>query len=456
MKFQTINPATEEVIDEFDMIATEDALTVVGELHEGFKAWKKQSLKERARRFRALADVLRNDLEYHARLITREMGKPIRQSRAEVEKCAWCAEVYAQMGPGWLAEEILQADGKSHRLCYEPLGVILAVMPWNFPYWQVIRFAAPSILAGNVTLLKHANNVSQCALAIENAFQEAGFSENVFRAVMADHETVGELIASDLIAGVSLTGSTRAGAHVGAAAGGAIKKVVLELGGSDPFIVLENSDIALAAKNANWGRMMNAGQSCIAAKRFIVRKEIAREFTRAFAEHAEKMIVGDPMDEATEMGPLVNQKGREEIERQVREAVDSGAKIVTGGMRLERKGYFYLPTILTSTTADMACRREELFGPVAVVVEVVSDEEAVAIANDSEFGLGGSVWTKDIERGERIARQLEAGTVFVNSIVKSDPRLPFGGIKKSGIGRELAHLGMREFVNIKSLNIYDQ
>jgi succinate-semialdehyde dehydrogenase/glutarate-semialdehyde dehydrogenase len=333
--------------------------------------------------------------------------------------------------------------------------VILSIMPWNFPFWQVLRCGIPTVIAGNISILKHSNTVPQCALAIEEAFKAARFPENIFRTVVTDHGTVAELVESEIIRGISFTGSTEAGAKVAELAGKHLKKMVLELGGSDPFIVLGDADIEFSAKNAVLGRNINTGQSCIAAKRFIVAQEIIAEFSKKFVELTAKLTVGNPMDENTNIGPLANAEGLEKLEKQVNDAVNKGAKILTGGKRLNRNGYFYEPTILTNTTPDMKVVSEEVFGPVAPIIVAKNENEAITLANSTKFGLGGSVWTKDIVRGEQIAKRIESGTVFINSITKSDPRMPFGGVKKSGIGRELAKLGLKEFVNIKGLNVYE-
>ena len=455
MKFQTINPSTEEVITEHEIIPKDKVLEIARNSKTAFNEWKQLDISERADYFRRLAQVLRNNKERYAKLMTLEMGKPIRQSLTEVEKCAWSAEIYADTAGKWLEEEIVHADGKKHIVAFEPLGCILSIMPWNFPFWQAFRFAIPTLIAGNVSILKHSNVVPQCALAIEEAFNEAGFPSYVFKTVITDHETVAELIKSDLTQGVSLTGSTSAGARVAELAGRNLKKVVLELGGSDPFIVLDDADVEFAAKSAVSGRTMNSGQSCIAAKRFIVMKSVADEFSRIFAVATNALIVDDPMDMKTDVGPLVNKDGLTQIEMQVHDAVGKGAMILAGGKRLERKGYFYKPTVLSNIKNNMKVVTEEVFGPVAPIIIVNDEEEAIKVANNSEFGLGASIWTSDEAKGLEIAKKIEAGDVFINSIVKSDPRMPFGGIKKSGIGRELSKYGLREFVNIKGINVYE-
>ncbi|WP_455391609.1 NAD-dependent succinate-semialdehyde dehydrogenase [[Eubacterium] cellulosolvens] len=455
MKFKTINPATEEVNAEYETMSREEVMDIVKECNFAFQSWKKIPIQERIGHIPNLAGELRANIDEFARLITVEMGKPIKESKAEVEKCAWTAEVYAENAEAWLAEEAVDADGKAHRVLYQPLGVILSIMPWNFPFWQALRFAIPTLIAGNVSILKHSNTVPECALAIEKLFMTAGFPENVFRTVLADHGTVAELMASDIIRGVSFTGSTEAGTRIAEQAGKYLKKVVLELGGSDPFIVLEDADIELAAKNAVLGRTISTGQSCIAAKRFIIHEGIAEEFSKRFAELMAELPLGDPLDDRTKIGPLVTAEALQKVEGQVEDAVNKGAIILAGGKRIGDKGYFYAPTVLTNTTSTMKVVTEEVFAPVAPVIVVKDEAEAIKVANSSEFGLGGSVWTSDLKRGERLAREIEAGAVFVNNITKSDPRMPFGGIKKSGIGRELSKFSLKEFVNIKGLNIYE-
>ncbi len=453
--FKTINPATEQVIDEYEIMPKEQVIYVAKDVNAAFRDWKQLDVSERAEHFRKLAKVLRDNKEKYAKLMTIEMGKPIKQSLAEVEKCAWTCEVYADNAAKWLEEETVQADGKLHKIVFEPLGAILSIMPWNFPFWQAFRFGIPTLIAGNTSVLKHSNQVPQCALAIEESFKLAGFPENIFRTVITNHESVAELVKSDLIQGVSLTGSTAAGSKIAELAGKNPKKVVLELGGSDPFIVLEDADVDFAAKNAVSGRTLNSGQSCIAAKRFIVIKNIADEFSKRFTGYTEKLIVDDPMKMETDVGPLVNEDGLKAIESQVQDAVMKGATILAGGIRLDRKGYFYKPTVLTNTKPNMKVVSEEVFGPVAPVIVVKNVEEAVKVANNSEYGLGASIWTKDENNGLEIARKLEVGDVFINSVVKSDPRMPFGGVKKSGIGRELSKYGLKEFVNIKGINVYE-
>lgn len=455
MKFTTVNPATGKVLQEYETMSREEVFAIGEAAQAAFRKWRALTIPERAPLFRRLAAVLREGGDGYAETITTEMGKPITESRAEVEKCAWAAEVYAEKAEEWLADESFEADGKAHVVTYQPLGVILSIMPWNFPFWQAFRFAIPTLMAGNVSILKHSNTVPESALAIEAAFGKAGFPENTFRAILADHETVAALVASNLIQGVSLTGSTGAGMRIGELAGRHLKKVVLELGGSDPFIVLEDADLDLAASKAAAARAQNTGQSCIAAKRFIVHERVADAFAEKLATEMGRLVVGDPMDEKTQVGPLVNADAAEDMAALVQDAVDRGATVVTGGSRPQESGYFYQPTLLTHVTPEMRVVTEEAFCPIAPILPVKDDDEAIRLANDTEFGLGGSVWTRDLDRGMRLAKRIDAGTLFVNGIVKSDPRMPFGGIKKSGLGRELSKFGLREFVNVKALNVYE-
>jgi len=455
MTIETINPATGERLGSYETMTAEEVAGIAQRSHEAFLRWSERTVEERAALFRRLAGRLRGELEPNARWIALEMGKPIVEARAEIEKCAWLAEFYAEHAAEWLADEEAHADGRRHAVAFQPLGVVLSVMPWNFPFWQALRFGVPAVIAGNTTLLKHARNVPHCALAIEAAFREAGFPENVFRAIFADHATVGRLIASDVVRGVSLTGSTEAGARVAQAAGGALKKVVLELGGSDPFVVLDDADVELAARQAAKGRMVNAGQSCIAAKRFIVAAPLAEAFTERLVAGMRALVIGDPLDEATQVGPLVDEGALAHLAAQLEASVRLGARVLTGGRRIERPGFYFAPTVVDRVTPEMPVVREEVFGPVAPVLVARDEEEAIRLANDSLFGLGASVWTRDLARGERFVRRIEAGTTFVNSVVRSDPRMPFGGVKLSGIGRELSRYGLREFVNVKGINVYD-
>ncbi len=454
MSLQSVNPATGEVVGTWQRMSRDEVFAVAAQSHAAFRTWGRLPLEDRISCVEKLAVVLRAHSDEWAALITAEMGKPITEARAEIEKCAWLADVYAANAAPWLADEKVTADGLSHTVTFQPLGVIFSIMPWNYPFWQALRFAVPGLLVGNTSLLKHASNVTGCAFAIEKAFELAGFPDNVFRTIVPDYETVSALIADDRIQGVSLTGSTDVGRHIGGEAGRQLKKVVLELGGSDPFIVLADADLEFTVRGAVIGRMFTAGQSCIASKRFIVVESVAEEFAARFAAAMSALKVGDPMDEATEVGALVNEAAIDELSAQLEQSVALGAKVLCGGARAPGGGCFYLPTVVSAARTGMRLVDEEVFGPIAPIIAVRDEAEAVALANSSEFGLGGSIWTRDLERGDRIARLVESGTVFVNSITKSDPRMPFGGVKNSGLGRELGRYGLLEFVNVKGVNIY--
>jgi len=454
MEITTVNPATGEELATYEVMGRERVVAILAAADRAQRAWGGLTAVERASYLTPLAAVLRESADRWARLMVREMGKPLAEALAELEKCAWLCEFYAEHAPGWLADEEVTADGLAHRVVYQPLGVVLSIMPWNYPFWQALRCAVPTLAAGNASLLKHASNVTGCALAIAEAFALAGFPQDLFRAIVADHGTVAELVARDEIRGVSLTGSVAVGEHIAELAGRNLKQVVLELGGSDPFIVLADADLEAAARGAVTGRMLCTGQSCIASKRFIVVREVAEAFSARFAALMSELVVGDPLDPATQVGSVVNETELASLVAQLAEATGRGARILTGGERLPGAGCFFPPTVVVDVTPDMRLAREEVFGPIAPVLVVADEDEAVALANDSEFGLGGSVWTRDLVRGEAVARRLECGTVFVNSFTKSDPRMPFGGVKKSGLGRELGRFGLREFVNIKGLNIY--
>jgi succinate-semialdehyde dehydrogenase/glutarate-semialdehyde dehydrogenase len=446
-----VNPATEEVLASFDAFGPDEVEMAVSEAHDAFLAWRERPIAERAVPMRALASLLRERVDRYARLATLEMGKPIAEAKAEIEKCAFGTEHFAQNAARYLADEEIRANARRSLVAYQPLGVVLAVMPWNFPFWQVVRFAAPALMAGNAAVLKHASNVPQCALAIEEAFREAGFPQGLLRTVLVAGSAIEPIIADDRIRAVTLTGSSDTGSRIAELAGRALKKTVLELGGSDPYIVLADADLELAATTAIRARNQNNGQSCIAAKRFIVVDKVADDFERRFAKGVEDLVVGDPLDAKTQVGPLARRDLLDTLERQVEESVRAGARVLTGGERLRGKGYFFRPTVLTNVTSDMPAFREETFGPVAAVVRVTDAEEAVRVANDSAYGLGASIWTRDVALGERLARRIESGSVFVNGMVASDPRLPFGGIKRSGYGRELSAVGAREFTNIQTI-----
>ena len=450
MGMRAINPATEEVVGEYREHDPPRVKELLEKAAETARTWRTTSMERRGAMMRQAAAVLRRRSAEFSSLMTREMGKPIAQSEAEVEKCAVACEHFAEHSGRYLAEELIPTDADRSYVRYDPLGAVLAIMPWNFPFWQVFRFAAPALMAGNVGVLKHAPNVSGCALAIEEVFREAGFSEGVFTALLVDASAVEGIINHPAIAAVTLTGSGRAGMAVASQAGRALKKTVLELGGSDPFIVLPDADPASTARAAASARCTNAGQSCIAAKRFIVigdAEPFAREMARVMAE----MKVGDPMDRSVDMGPLARRDLLENLESQVQRSIAAGARPLTGGHRLPHRGFFYAPTVLDRVRPGMPAFDEETFGPVAAVIQAKDLEDAVALANQSPYGLGASIWTQDIDLAERLAARIESGSVFINGPVKSDPRLPFGGIKQSGYGRELSRAGIQEFVNIKTV-----
>ena len=452
MTFHTTNPATGEILAEYELMSTEEVLTIAERSHTSQKQWAELSLEEHSSYFTKLARVLRENLEEYATLITHEMGKTITASRKEVEKCAWLCEFIVENGAKWLQEEHPKADGE-HTIVFEPLGTLLLVMPWNYPFWQPFKVALSPLFAGNGIILKHARNVTGSALAIEKAFQLAGFPEDLFRTVVTGHEAIGELIDSDYIAACSVTGSVGAGSKIAERAGKNIKKCVLELGGSDPLIVLDDADLTKAAVGAVHGRMMsNAGQVCISAKRIIVLKSIADEFIVKYVEKMKELKVGDPLDESTDVGPLVNSNAVNEMELFVKDAVDQGGTILLGGARID--DHYFPPTIISNTSKDMDIVCQEVFGPIAPIIIVETEEEAITIANSTEFGLSATVWTGNVERGERVAQKINAGSVFVNSTSKTHPNLPVGGIKKSGYGRELSQYGIKEFCNIKTINVY--
>jgi len=449
--FTSINPATEEEFHETPVLTGEQLEQALAGAARAAPAWAARPLAERVGVLREAAQVLRNRRDVLARSITLEMGKLFKEARAEVEKCALGCEYYAEHAGGIIADELVSTDARRSLVAYQPIGTVLAIMPWNFPFWQVFRFAAPALAAGNTGLLKHASNVSMCAQAIQDVWTDAGAPPGVFTTLMLESRNVKAVIEDPRVHAVTLTGSTPAGRSVAAAAGAALKKTVLELGGSDPFIVLPDADLERTVAQAVASRFQNAGQSCIAAKRFIVHERIYDRFTAAFAAAAGALKPGDPLVEASTLAPVARGDLREELHEQVSDAVKRGARVLAGGSAVPGKGYFYQATVLSELKPDMRVWSEELFGPVACVFRVRNDEEAIKLANASVFGLGGSVWTEDLERGERVARALECGSAFVNTMVKSDPRLPFGGVKESGYGRELSSVGLREFVNVKTL-----
>jgi len=448
---KAISPTTNELIKDYEEHSENEARDIIGDVHEEFLKWRESTFAHRSNLMNRAASVLRDNIDSYASIMTQEMGKIIPESRAEVEKCAWVCDYYAENAEKFLADEIVETDASRSFVSFEPIGIVLAVMPWNFPFWQVFRFAAPALMAGNAGVLKHASNVPGSALAIEQVFREAGFPENLFRTLLISSGKVEGVIRNPKIKAVTLTGSEPAGSSVASIAGSEIKKTVLELGGSDPYIVLGDADITACVKTSVTARMINQGQSCIAAKRFIVVESMLEQFEKDQTAIMESMKLGDPMDEETQVGPIARKDLLEELHEQVTKSIDKGAKLLTGGKRADRVGAFYLPTVLTNVKKGMPAYDEETFGPVSAIIPVKDEDEAVKVANDSDLGLGGSVWSKDIERGIRVARRIETGNVFVNGLTKSDPRLPFGGIKKSGYGRELSHYGIREFVNIKTI-----
>jgi len=451
----TINPATEEVLMEYQIISKERIDDKVKNAQNAFQDWKKDASK-RTDILHDFANVLRKDKENLAKTATNEMGKAIKESRSEVEKCAWVMEYYADNGKILSTDEVVNTDARKTVIKFQPIGVIGSIMPWNFPYWQALRFAAPSLMVGNTIVLKPASATMQCGIEIEETFNKVGLPQGVFQTLVGDSSIAESLIDSDINA-VTFTGSVPAGAKVAQRATSQVKKTVLELGGSDPFVVCEDADIEKASSGAIKGRFINCGQSCIASKRFIVTKKIANEFTEKFLQKTEKLKVGDPLSDDTDIGPLVNASGLEKIESQVKDSVKEGAEVLTGGERMDgRKGYFYRPTVLKNVTPKMHIAQEEVFGPVAPIIVAADEDESIKLANDSEYGLGASIWTQDLDKAERLSSSIESGIVSVNNVVASDPRVPFGGVKKSGFGRELSRYGMLEFVNIKSVRFYDQ
>ncbi|HYX55483.1 MAG TPA: NAD-dependent succinate-semialdehyde dehydrogenase [Nitrososphaeraceae archaeon] len=454
-KLTTINPATEEVLNEYDIMTEDQIKGAAKQAKNAFFEWKKD-IDKRAEFLYAFAKELRKNKEHLAKTVTQEMGKAIKEARSEVEKCAWTIEYYADHGKIFATDEVVNTDARKSIITFEPLGVIGSIMPWNFPYWQGLRFAAPSLMVGNTIVLKPASATMQCGIEIEKTFSKAGVPQGVFQTLIGDSRIAETLIDSDGINAVTFTGSVPVGAKVAQRATSQLKKTVLELGGSDPFIICDDADIEKASTGAVKGRFINCGQSCIASKRFIVVKNIADQFTEKFVQKTEKLKVGDPLSDDTDIGPVVNSKSLENMEGIVNRTIKEGAELLTGGERANNKGYFYRPTILKNVLPGMEIAQEEVFGPVAPIITANDDQEAIKIANDSKFGLGASIWTQDLEKAERFSAMIESGIVTVNSMVVSDPRVPFGGIKNSGFGRELSRYGMLEFVNIKSVRFYDQ
>jgi len=451
MALQSVNPSTGELIKTYDEPDENQINAMLDQSVEAFSQWRKTRFSDRSKKMAKAAQVLRDRKEEWAKVMTQEMGKPITEARSEVEKCAWVCDYYAEKAEEFLSKEEVETDASRSFVRYDPLGPVLAVMPWNFPFWQVFRFAAPGLMAGNVGLLKHASNVPGCALAIEEIFKEAGFPDGVFQALLIGSSRADQVIADDRIKAVTLTGSDFAGKKVAQTAGQNLKKTVLELGGSDPFIILSDADVEEAASVGSAARCINSGQSCIAAKRFIVVEGHLEEFTSKFVEYMKDRVVGDPMEDGTQIGPMARDDLREDLHSQVSQSIMDGADNLLGGENLDRPGYFYAPTVLGNVSKGMAVYEEETFGPVAAIIPAKDDDDAIRIANDTKFGLGASLWTQDMDRAEELSGEIEAGCVFINGLVKSDPRLPFGGVKASGYGRELSYQGIREFVNIKSV-----
>lgn len=450
----SVNPATGEPIREYPEISPQKTSQIIEQVHTAFLSWRKSDFATRADLMRRAAQTLRDHAATYARLMAEEMGKPVKEGRVEVEKCAWVCDYYADHAETFLQDELVETDASKSFVAFQPLGVVLAVMPWNFPFWQVFRFAAPALMAGNTAVLKHASNVTGCSLAIEALFRQAGFPEHVFRSLPVSSSQVDAMIEHPLVKAVTLTGSTPAGQAVAQKAGSVIKKTVLELGGSDAYLILEDADLEAAAATCAASRLLNAGQSCICAKRFIVVEAVRARFEQLFVERMQAVTFGDPLQEATEMGPQARHDLRDDLHRQVQHSIEQDAVCLLGGQIPAGPGAFYPPTVLTGVRKGMSAFDEEMFGPVAAIIPVKDEAEAIKAANDSVFGLGAAVFTRDLARGERLAAEaLEAGCCFVNAMVKSDPRLPFGGVKESGYGRELSHYGIKEFVNIKTVYV---
>jgi succinate-semialdehyde dehydrogenase/glutarate-semialdehyde dehydrogenase len=451
MAIETINPASEKIMKTFKPFSKKEINKIIKNVNNDYAEWKKTSFNKRKTLMLKAATILRNKKNKYAKILTLEMGKPITQAIAEVEKCAWVLEYYARNAKSILSKEIIKTDASESYVQFDPIGIVLAVMPWNFPFWQVFRFAAPALMAGNAAILKHASNVPMSALAIEEIFQKAGFPKNIFRTLLITGNQVENVIENPLVKATTLTGSEYAGSMVASKSGKMLKKSVMELGGSDPFIILKDADLELATTTAVTARMLNNGQSCIAAKRFIVVEKVYDKFIKLFKEKMEAIVVGNPMKKETQLGPIARKDLLLELHEQVLLSEKKGAKILLGGKILKRKGYYYPATILTDVKKGMPAYDQELFGPVASVIKVKNEEEAIFVANDTQFGLGASLWTNNLKQAKKLTAQIDSGSVFINGMVKSDPRLPFGGIKLSGYGRELSHYGIKEFVNIKTV-----
>ena len=450
----TVNPANDRVLHEYENMTREQVTKIVDKSRTAFREWK-GDIRKRSMILLRLAEQLRKNKESLARIASEEMGKPIKESRSEIEKCAWAVEFYSYNGDILLNNESLNSDANKTMITFQPLGVIGSIMPWNFPSWQALRFAAPSLMAGNTIVLKPASATMQCGVEIEKAISKSGAADGVFSTVIGNSK-IAEMLIDSNIDGVTFTGSIEIGAKVAQRATSRLKKCVLELGGSDPFIVLDDADIEKASSGAIKGRFLNCGQSCVASKRFIVSKKIANEFIESFVQKAEKLNVGDPMSDSTDIGPLSSMKSLDNIDSMVKDAVSLGGELLTGGERIGSVGAFYKPTVIKNVNSQMRVSREETFGPVAPIMVVEDESEAIQVANNSDFGLGGSIWTRDLNKAQKLSSELECGIVTVNNMVASDPRVPFGGIKHSGFGRELSRYGMLEFVNVKSVRFYDK
>lgn len=450
MMLKSVNPYTEEVNWAFESFTLEECERYIARTRTAFTGWSSLSVEERIKYLPKVAEVLRQNTDYYAEIITKEMGKPIKQSKDEIKKCALICDYYVKYAAEFLKDELVDTDSAKSYVTFEPLGVILGVMPWNFPFSQVFKFAVPTLCAGNVCVVKHASNVPRSALEIEKLFRQAELPDNVFKTLLIDPQTTMEIIKKDLVDGISLTGSIHAGSDIGELAGETIKPCVLELGGSDPFIVLEDADIERAAQAAVKSRFLNTGQGCIDAKRFIVMEQVTEKFTMAFELEIQKLKIGNPMEEDTDIGPVAKKEFVENLEKILSDAINKGAKPRIYGNEFN-KGYFFRPALIPAASLDMDVCKVEVFGPIAPVVSVKDENEAVKIANSTEFGLGAEVWSGNMERAETLAKRIRSGFVAINGTVRSDPRLPFGGAKKSGIGRELSHYGLKQFVNIKTV-----
>ncbi len=454
MKIRSVNPTTGEILEEFSEQTTQQITAILEKSQQAFHRWKNTKYSDRKILLKKTAQTLRDNSNDYAQLITMEMGKPIQQAAAEVEKCAWVCEFYAHHGEKYLTDEKVETDATHSMIRYAPLGTILAIMPWNFPFWQVFRCAAPTLMAGNTMILKHSSNVPQCSLAIEEIFATAGFPCDVFQSILIGAKATSALIADKRIAAISLTGSTYAGSHVAAQAGNHLKKMVLELGGSDPFIVLKDADLDFTIPKAIFARTQNNGQSCIAAKRFIISADIYDTFCAKLTKKVQQLKIGDPMQSFIDIGPLIQKEAVHQLNNQVKQSLEKGAKLLSGGTLMkDLPGFFYPPTIVSDVTKGMWVYDQETFGPVFALIKAETEQDMVTLANDTPFGLGASIWSASKKHAQEIGEQIQAGNIFINEIVKSDPRLPFGGIKESGYGRELSIPGIREFVNIQTIYI---